>query len=62
VRERMVDAGVEDPVTDLGLFVSTHCRTFSRNSRYVYRWTQRSRHLIQGGRDAGRVRARGMRS
>ncbi|MFD5242224.1 hypothetical protein [Streptomyces tendae] len=37
VLERVVDAGVEDSVADLGLLVSTHRRTFSRNRSYVYR-------------------------
>jgi hypothetical protein len=36
VRERVVDAGVEDPVVDLGLLVPSHHHTFSRNWRYVY--------------------------
>src|SRR5215469_9013072 len=36
VRERVIDAGVEDPVADLGLLVPSHHHTFSRNWRYVY--------------------------
>ena len=37
VGQRVVDAGVEDPVADRWLFVPSHRGTFSRNWRYVYR-------------------------
>jgi hypothetical protein len=37
VRQRVVDAGVENPVADLGLLVPSRRHAFSRNWRYVDR-------------------------
>ena len=58
--ERVVGARLEEPLPDLWLLVPADRVIFSRNERYVYRF----RMVIgtrRGGRDEGRVRARGVR-
>jgi len=36
--ERVIGAGVEEPLPDLWLAVPAHPVIFSRNKPYVYRW------------------------